>query len=93
MPLEKSINWIVTHRSAAVNGGNKMETSIEEVQPRAKRISPAGKHYKKALSPDMWAKAEQFIQMIQNVKTYATTMNVQPEIDLKKLRESFVFVE
>lgn len=70
-----------------------METRTKEVHPRAKRIWPSGKHYKKALSPDMWCKAEKFIKMMKNARTYAAALNVQPEIDLKKLRDSFSFVE
>ncbi|MCC5467656.1 hypothetical protein [Pelosinus baikalensis] len=66
---------------------------MDELQPRAKRIWPSGKHYKKALPQESWSRAERFIKIMANARSYAATLDMQPEIDLKKLRESFSFIE
>jgi hypothetical protein len=67
---------------------------MDELQPRAKRTwKHSGKHYKKALPQESWSKAERFIKVMANARSYAATLDMQPEIDLKKLRESFSYIE
>ena len=66
---------------------------MDKLQPKAKRVWNYGKHYKKVLPQEAWPKAERFIKIMANARSYAATLNVQPEIDLKKLRDSFNFIE
>ncbi|MDF2635413.1 MAG: hypothetical protein K0R78_2287 [Pelosinus sp.] len=67
---------------------------MDELQPRTKRVwKHSGKHYKKALPQESWSKAERFIKVMVNARSYAAYLGLQPEIDLKKLRESFSHIE
>lgn len=48
-----------------------------------------GTHYKKALQPDQWDKAEKFLRILMAARQYAVETKQRPDIDLIKFRRVF----
>ena len=58
-----------------------------------RKNSHAGTHYSEALPAEQWPKAKRFLQLMSIAQTHASTTGLNPDINLKKLQNTFAGIE
>lgn len=93
--IPEAISKRVNRSGSAVRGLlERLEKRNELIQIVEKSSEgDPGVSYKIALSPDLWPKASRFLRLMAITKEKSIELGVNPEIDLKMIRQAFTSVE